>query len=158
MDKILAEEVKTPQAYDDYGVSLVKTGDISKAEGCLEHAAEQYEKAGDIFKKNRDKTGSRIFQDHYAGGCEKLASIKKKLGETESAAALYREALAAREQLYKAEHTIPAAHALAVAAYNAASFFRDKEMMKKAYLLWKELSITHPEYTKYRDKAEKLSK
>ena len=158
MDKILAEELKTSQAYDDYGISLVKTGNIYKAEGRLEEAAEQYEKAGAIFKENSKKTGSRIFQDHYAGGCEKLASAKKKLGETETAAALYQEAVLAREQLYQAEHTVSSAHALAAAYFNAASFFRDKSMMRKAYALWKDLSVSHPEYGKYRDKAEKLSR
>ena len=72
MDEILAEEIRTPQALDDYAVSLVKTGDIAKAEGNLREAADLYEKAVAIFKENCEKTGSRIFQDHYASMRERL--------------------------------------------------------------------------------------
>ncbi len=155
MDKVLAAEVKTPQAYDDLGVSLVKIGDIRKAEDRMEEAAACYERACDIFRVNMEETGSRLYRDHFAAGCEKHASVKKKLGKTENASELYREAVAVREQLYEAEETASSAHALAASYYNAASFFRDREMMKKAYELWDGLCVTHPEYGKYRDKAGK---
>ncbi len=158
MDEVLAAELKTPQASDDYAVSLVKTGDTCKATGRLEDAADCYAKACGIFRENVKETGSRLFQDHCAGGCEKLAGVKKKLGETETAAALYKEAVAEREQLHRTEKAVTSTHALAAAYYNAASFFRDREMMKKAYELWDGLCLTHPEYGKYRDKAEKLSR
>ena len=155
MDKVLAAEVKTPQAYDDLGVSLVKIGDIRKAEDRMEEAAACYERACDIFRVNMEETGSRLYRDHFAAGCEKHASVKKKLGKTENASELYREAVAVREQLYEAEETASSAHALAASYYNAASFFRDREMMKKAYELWDGLCVTQPEYGKYRDKAGK---
>ena len=40
----------------------------------------------------------------------------------------------------------------------SAAFLNDKAMMRRAYELWKHLSEKHPEYGKYRDKAEKLSR
>jgi len=45
------------------------------------------------------------------------------------------------------------ANALAVACYNAAIFLEDPELMKKAHEQWKTLSVKHPRYAKYRDKA-----
>ena len=153
IDKVLAEEVKSPQAWDDYGVSLVKVGDIKKAEEKMEEAETHYEKAVDIFRKNTKKTGSRIFRDHLAGGGEKLASIKKKLGKVQEAEDLYKEAVEIRQQLYEKENTVSAAHALATACYNAAAFLHDKALMNEAYEIWKELSVSHPEYGKYRDRA-----
>ena len=155
MDQVLAEEVKSPQAFDDYGVSLVKMGDIHKKEGRIPEAAEYYGKACSIFRKNTEKTGSLLFEDHLAGGCEKLASAKKKLGTSEEAETLYKESVVLREQLYRKEKTAAAAHAFAAACYNAAAFLKDRDLMKQAYELWKELSEKHPEYAKYRDRAGK---
>ena len=156
IDKVLMDEVRSPQARDDYGVSLVKMGDIHKAEGRMDKAADCYGQARDLFRGNVEKTGSLIFCDHLAGTCEKLASAKKKCGQQKEAEALYRESVRLRERLYAAGKTTASAHALAVACYNAASFLENKEMMRRAYGLWKDLSEKHPEYAKYRDKAEKL--
>ena len=78
IDRVLMDEVKSPQAVDDYGVSLVKMGDIHKAEGRMDEAADCYEQAYRLFGKNAEKTGSLIFFDHMAAACEKLASAKKK--------------------------------------------------------------------------------
>ena len=153
MDEILAAELKTPQAEDDYGVSLSKIGDIQKALKNLPDADLSYGHALELFDKNRRKTGSRIFLDHYAGGCEKLASVKKKLGDTEEAARLYREAIAAREELYRSSKTDSSAHSLAIACYNAALFLEDEELMRRAYELWDDLCGSHPEYIKYRERA-----
>ena len=150
------DEVKSPQAVDDYGVSLVKMGDIHKAEGRMDEAADCYEQAYELFRVNVEKTGSLIFCDHMAAACEKLASAKKKCGQKREAEALYKEAVKLRERLYAEERTTTAAHALAVACYNAAAFLDDKSMMRRAYDLWKDLSEKRPEYGKYRDKAEKL--
>ena len=158
IDKILMEEVKSPQARDDYGVSLVKMGDIHKAEGRMDEAADNYEQAYRLFRENAEKTGSLIFCDHLAGANEKLAGAKKKCGQNKEAEALYKEAVDLRERLYAAGRTTASAHALAVACYNAAAFLNDKAMMRRAYELWKHLSEKHPEYGKYRDKAEKLSR
>lgn len=156
IDRVLMDEVKSPQAVDDYGVSLVKMGDIHKAEGRMDEAADCYERAYGLFRVNAEKTGSLIFCDHMAAACEKLASAKKKCGKKREAEALYKEAVKLREQLYAEERTTAAAHALAVACYNAAVFLDDKIRMKRAYELWKNLSERRPEYGKYRDKAEKL--
>ena len=152
-DEVLVQEVKSPQAWDDYGVSLVKIGDIHKAEGSLENAADCYRKACEIFAENVEKTGSRIYQEHNAGGLEKLASAIKKLGDTKEAGTLYKDAAALREQIYAVGKTVSSAHALAVSCYNAAAFFKDRDMMKRAYEIWDEISRKHPEYSKYRDKA-----
>ena len=156
IDKVLMDEVRSPQARDDYGVSLVKMGDIHKAEGRIDEAADCYGQARDLFGKNAEKTGSLIFCDHFAGACEKLAGAKKKSGRKKEAEDLYKESVGLRERLYAAGKTTASAHALAVACYNAASFLENKEMMRRAYGLWKDLSEKHPEYAKYRDKAEKL--
>ena len=156
IDRVLMDEVKSPQAVDDYGVSLVKMGDIHKAEGRMDEAADCYERAYGLFRVNAEKTGSLIFCDHMAAACEKLAGAKKKCGQKREAEALYKEAVKLREQLYAEERTTAAAHALAVACYNAAAFLDDKIMMKRAYELWKNLSERYPEYGKYRDKAEKF--
>ena len=156
IDRILMDEVKSPQAIDDYGVSLVKMGDIHKAEGRMDEAADYYEQAGGLFEKSAEKTGSLIFCDHMAVACEKLASAEKKRGRKREAEVLYKESVRLREKLYAAGKTTASAHALAVACYNAAAFLEDKEMMRRAYGLWKDLSEKHPEYAKYRDKAEKL--
>ena len=153
MDRILAAELKSPQAEDDYGVSLSKIGDIQKALKSLPAAAASYGQALELFDKNRKKTGSRIFLDHYAGGCEKLASAKKKLGDREEAARLYRESIAAREELYQSSKTDSSAHSLAIACYNAALFLEDEELMQRAYELWDDLCGRHPEYIKYRERA-----
>ena len=158
MDEILAQEVRTAQAWDDYGVSLCKIGDIHKAQGRYADSADCYGKAFIIFKKNVAKTGSQNFLDHFAASCEKLASAKKKQGETEEAGRMYLEAVEQRRQLYQMAPTVSNANALATSLYNAAVFFKDKEMMKQAYEIWNELSVSHPEYAKYRDKAEKLSR
>ena len=155
IDEVLTEEVKSPQAWDDYAVSLVKNGDIHKAEGRLKEASDAYSKAYGIFKKNVEKTGSRFYQEHDAGGVEKLAGVKKKLGEAAQAGALYREALDLREQLYEAEKNISSAHALAVSCFNAAVFFKDRELMEKAYEIWNRISMKVPGYAKYRDAAAK---
>ena len=153
IDEILAEEVKSTQALDDLGVSLVKTGDVHKAEGRMEDAAICYAKACGIFKENVKKTGSRIYLEHDAGGVEKLAGAKKKLGDIQEAGSLYREAVERREELYEAGRTVSSAHALAVSCYNAAAFSRDRELMKRAYEIWNKISVRHSEYVKYRDKA-----
>lgn len=158
MDRVLAQEVKSPQSWDDYGVSLVKSGDIHKAEERLTEAADYYQQACGIFRKNANKTGSLIFRDHLAGGCEKLASTMKKLGETQKAEDFYKESVTLREQLHTTCGTVSSAHTLATAYYNAAAFLKDKEIMRRAYELWNELSVRHPEYEKYRDKAEKLNR
>ena len=155
LDKVLAEEVKTPQAWDDYGVSLVKAGDICKAEGKMEETEMYCEEAVGIFRKNTDKTGSLFYLDHLAGGCEKLASAKKKLGKAEEAQALYLESVELRQHLYEKQKTVSAAHALATACYNAAAFLEDPELIRRAYELWDELSVKHPEYAGYRDRAGK---
>lgn len=68
MDEILAQETRTTQAWDDYAVSLVKIGDIHKAEREYAEAVRCYEKACGIFETNVGKTGSLIYMDHYAGG------------------------------------------------------------------------------------------
>ena len=156
IDKVLMDEVKSPQARDDYGVSLVKTGDIHKSEGRIDDAVDCYGQACGLFRENAEKTGSLIFCDHLAGACEKLASAKKKSGRKKEAEDLYRESVSLREKLYEAGRTVSSAHALAVACYNAAAFLEDKTMMRRAYELWKDLCKRHPEYAKYRDKAEKL--
>ena len=158
IDRVLMDEVKSPQAVDDYGVSLVKMGDIHKAEGRMDEAADCYEQAYCLFGKNAEKTGSLIFFDHMAAACEKLASAKKKRGQKREAEVLYKAAVERREMLYAAGKTEASAHALAVSCYNAAAFLEDKEMMRKAYEIWKRLSEKRPEYGKYRDKAEKLSR
>ena len=158
IDRVLMDEVKSPQAVDDYGVSLVKMGDIHKAEGRMDKAADCYEQAYRLFGKNAEKTGSLIFFDHMAVACEKLASAKKKRGQKREAEVLYKAAVERREMLYAAGKTEASAHALAVSCYNAAAFLEDKEMMRKAYEIWKRLSEKRPEYGKYRDKAEKLSR
>ena len=158
IDRVLMDEVKSPQAVDDYGVSLVKMGDIHKAEGRMDKAADCYEQAYRLFGKNAEKTGSLIFFDHMAVACEKLASAKKKCGQKREAEVLYKAAVERREMLYAAGKTEASAHALAVSCYNAAAFLEDKEMMRKAYEIWKRLSEKRPEYGKYRDKAEKLSR
>lgn len=158
IDRVLMDEVKSPQAVDDYGVSLVKMGDIHKAEGRMDKAADCYEQAYRLFGKNAEKTGSLIFFDHMAAACEKLASAKKKCGQKREAEVLYKAAVERREMLYAAGKTEASAHALAVSCYNAAAFLEDKEMMRKAYEIWKRLSEKRPEYGKYRDKAEKLSR
>ena len=158
IDRVLMDEVKSPQAVDDYGVSLVKMGDIHKAEGRMDEAADCYEQAYRLFGKNAEKTGSLIFFDHMAAACEKLASAKKKRGQKREAEVLYKAAVERREMLYAAGKTEASAHALAVSCYNAAAFLEDKEMMRKAYEIWKRLSEKRPEYGKYRDKAEKLSR
>ena len=158
IDRVLMDEVKSPQAVDDYGVSLVKMGDIHKAEGRMDKAADCYEQAYRLFGKNAEKTGSLIFFDHMAVACEKLASAKKKCGQKKEAEVLYKAAVERREMLYAAGKTEASAHALAVSCYNAAAFLEDKEMMRKAYEIWKRLSEKRPEYGKYRDKAEKLSR
>ena len=158
IDRVLMDEVKSPQAVDDYGVSLVKMGDIHKAEGRMDDAADCYEQAYRLFGKNAEKTGSLIFFDHMAAACEKLASAKKKRGQKREAEVLYKAAVERREMLYAAGKTEASAHALAVSCYNAAAFLEDKEMMRRAYEIWKRLSEKRPEYGKYRDKAEKLSR
>lgn len=158
IDRVLMDEVKSPQAVDDYGVSLVKMGDIHKAEGRMDEAADCYEQAYRLFGKNAEKTGSLIFFDHMAVACEKLASAKKKCGQKKEAEVLYKAAVERREMLYTAGKTEASAHALAVSCFNAAAFLEDKEMMRKAYEIWKRLSEKRPEYGKYRDKAEKLSR
>ena len=134
----------------------MKMGDIHKAEGRMDEAADCYGQARDLFGENAEKTGSLIFCDHLAGTCEKLASAKKKCGQKKEAEDLYRESVSLRERLYEAGKTVSSAHALAVACYNAAAFLEDKTMMKRAYELWKDLCKRHPEYAKYRDRAEKL--
>ena len=156
MDKILAAELRTPQAQDDYGVSLSKAGDICKALGKLPEAADLYEQALSLFEKNKNGSASRIFLDHYAGGCEKLASARKKTGNTQEAARLYRESVACREKLYASGPVPAAAHALAAACFNAASFLKDRGLMHRAYELWDELSRERPDYQKYRDKAARF--
>ena len=158
IDRVLMDEVKSPQAVDDYGVSLVKMGDIHKAKGRMDEAADCYEQAYRLFGKNAEKTGSLIFFDHMAAACEKLASAKKKRGQKREAEVLYKAAVERREMLYAAGKTEASAHALAVSCYNAAAFLEDKEMMRRAYEIWKRLSEKRPEYGKYRDKAEKLSR
>ena len=155
MDRVLAQEVKSAQAWDDYAVSLVKAGDIHKAQGRYEDASLCYEEASGIFRKNMEKTGSRLFRDHYAGSCEKLAGAKKKTGKAQEAGALYEESIALRERLYEAEKTAAASHALAAAYFNAGAFFENRDYMRKAYELWKDLSDTDQAYVKYRDKAGK---
>ena len=158
IDRVLMDEVKSPQAVDDYGVSLVKMGDIHKAEGRMDEAADCYEQAYRLFGKNAEKTGSLIFFDHMAAACEKLASAKKKRGQKREAEVLYKAAVERREMLYAAGKTEASAHALAGSCYNAAAFLEDKEMMRRAYEIWNSLSEKRPEYGKYRDKAEKLSR
>ena len=163
MDRVLAEEVKSVQSFDDYGVSLVKTGDIHKALGRYEEAANCYEKAQIIFKKNVEKTGSKNYLDHYAASCEKLASAKKKVasvaGETETqskeAGDLYELAIVLRQKLHETLNTPATSHALATAFFNAGAFYKDTQRMRKAYEIWQELSQTHPEYGKFRDRAAK---
>ena len=155
LDKVLAEEVKSLQAWDDYGVSLVKAGDICKAEGKMEEMEMYCEEAVGIFRKNTEKTGSLFYLDHLAGGCEKLASAKKKLGKAQEAEALYLESVELRQKLYEKQKTVSAAHALATACYNAAAFLDDRELIRKAYELWDELSVKHPKYAGYRDRAGK---
>ena len=54
--------------------------------------------------------------------------------------------------------TAASAHALAAACYNASAFLKDKELMRTAYVLWDKLSEKYPEYAKYRDMAEELSR
>ena len=152
-DRMLAAELKTPQSEDDHGVSLTKAGDIYKTLKDLVRADDFYSQALALFEKNMRRSSSRIFLDHYAGGCEKLASVKKKLGEKEEAARLYRESVAMRVKLYELSKNSSTAHALAIACYNAALFFEDNELMKKAYDLWEELSQKNPVYKKYRDRA-----
>lgn len=158
IDRVLMDEVKSPQAVDDYGVSLVKMGDIHKAEGRMGEAADCYEQAYHLFGKNAEKTGSLIFLDHMAAACEKLASAKKKCGQKREAEVLYKAAVERREMLHTAGKTEASAHALAVSCFNAAAFLEDKVMMRRAYEIWKGLSEKRPEYAKYRDKAEKLSR
>lgn len=153
MDKVLAEEVKTPQARDDYGVSLTKIGDVLKAEKKLEEADDYYKKAEALFSRNVKETDSEFYKEHLAGGYEKLASIRKKLGDSGEAARLYLESVDLREKLYVKSGTVTDANALAVACYNAAIFLEDPELMKKAHEQWKTLSVKHSRYAKYRDKA-----
>ena len=156
MDEVLAAEIKAPQSYDDYGVSLVKTGDIHKARGRFADAAECYEKACGIFKENIEKTASNGFREHYAGGCEKLASARKKLGEKAEADRLYREAVDLRQQLYDSAKTIANASALATSYYNYGIFRKSKDYLSRARQLWDELSKTDKTYEKYRDDAVKM--
>ena len=108
-----------------------------------------------MISSDSGKTGSLIYMDHYAGGCEKLASGRKKTGNAQEAGRLYREAVAMREKLYEASKTVSNAHALAMSCFNAAAFFDDWELMERAYRIWDGLYGKYPEYAKYRDKARK---
>ena len=128
IDSVLAEEVDSSQSWDDYGVSLIKVGDIHKTQEHYDEAYECYRDAFRIFERQADVNGSRLYQEHLAAGLEKMAEAE----------------------------TVPYIHSLAASYYNAASVYKSPEMMNMARELWSGLSMDHPEYAKYRDKANKM--
>ena len=80
-------------------------------------------------------------------------------GETETqskeAGDLYELAIVLRQKLHETLNTPATSHALATAFFNAGAFYKDTQRMRKAYEIWQELSQTHPEYGKFRDRAAK---
>ena len=156
MDRALAEEARTAQARDDYGVSLVKTGDICKANEKWEEAAYNYEKARRIFLDNSGKTGSLFYLEHYAGACEKLASIRKKQGDRNAARELYDIAVEERRKLYEKEPDSTNANAFATSCYNAGCFKKDKQLLQTALGIWNVLCVRNLRLEKYRDQVREM--
>ena len=156
IDSVLAEEVDSSQSWDDYGVSLIKVGDIHKTQEHYDEAYECYRDAFRIFERQADVNGSRLYQEHLAAGLEKMAGISKRRGNKAEADQLYREAIKWRSRLVEEAETVPYIHSLAASYYNAASVYKSPEMMNMARELWSGLSMDHPEYAKYRDKADKM--
>ena len=99
------------------------------------------------------KAGSDEIVYTTASGRGKIEKVNFSWGARYDA--LYLESVELRQQLYEKQKTVSAAHALATACYNAAAFLDDRELIRKAYELWDELSVKHPEYAGYRDRAGK---
>lgn len=153
-DKILSEELKTNQSKDDYAVSLMKLGKVFRAKDEYDRAIDNYLTAKDIYKKLRESSCLPRYQNNYAACCEKLASAYKHSGDPEKAEEAFLEAIAVREAM---DSGMPDdSHALAVSFFNYAAFKEDKAYFEKARAIWEKLSIKHPAYKRYLNKADKI--
>ena len=118
-------------------------------------AAEYYRKAVDLFKPLAEQYHTLQLRRHYATGCEKLASILKRLLPAEEITPLFETAAVERRTLAK-DYTAPSIrHELAVALFNYGASVDSAEMIREALSIWEALSQSWPEYEKYREKAKK---
>lgn len=153
-DKILSEELKTNRSKDDYAVSLMKLGKIYRAKKHYAQAIENYISAKEIYRELKESSCLPRYQSNYAACCEKLASAYKHNGDPVKAEEEFREAIATREAINTGSPDD--SHALAVAYFNYAAFKEDKTYFEKARAIWEELSIKHPAYKRYLNKAERI--
>ena len=155
IDRGIALEERTDSAMDDLAVSLIKQGDVAKAEKQYQEAEAFYREAYDILKPLAVQQHTLRYRKHYAGSCEKLASVKKRIIPPPEAMPFFEEAIEARRALKKDYRTPLCSHELAVACFNEGVFADDENCLTEALTLWKEICPAHPEYEKYRAKAEK---
>ena len=155
IDSKLAAEEQSALAWDDLTVSLVKLGDMEKEDKNLTSAAAYYQKAYDTVRPLAEHFRTLRYQRHYATSCEKLASVKKRLAPAEEVKPLFEEAVAVRWALSAKLDTPLTEHELAVSLFNYGAFLDDPIPVRQALEIWQNLCTQHPEYEKYRAKAEK---
>ena len=155
IDSKLAAEEQSALAWDDLTVSLVKLGDMEKEDKNLTSAAAYYQKAYDTVRPLAEHFRTLRYQRHYATSCEKLASVKKRLAPAEEVKPLFEEAVAVRWALSAKLDTPLTEHELAVSLFNYGAFLDDPAPVRQALEIWQNLCTQHPEYEKYRAKAEK---
>ncbi len=157
IDRSLVAELKTTQGESDLAVSLIKFGDIQKADGENTSAAALYAEAVSLCRQTEERTATARARRDLAAACEKLAGVNKRLKKTDEAAAMYRETISLREKLADGDASEHAMHELAVGYFNFALFRSDKNLMQKAYTIWDKLTREYPsqqDYAKYRDRAK----
>ena len=155
IDRGIALEERTDPAMDDLSVSLIKQGDVAKEEKRYQEAHAYYKEAYDILKPLAEKKPTLRYRKHYAVSCEKRASVLKRLLPSEEVKPLFEEAVKTRKALMKDYNSPVRTHELAVACFNEGVFADDEELLVKALELWQAICPEHPEYEKYKAKAEK---
>ena len=156
IDVELAEEHKSPQATDDWCVSLVKTGDVLKKLGALPEAESRFEAALAAYEELVDTTGARRYKQNRARCLGKLASVEKHEGNSSSAVKHYREAIDAFEELCgDGLGSDDDAHECAAAYLNYAQFASDREMAGKAAGIWAQLAARDVRYQRFLDAVRK---
>ena len=153
-DATLAWELKTNQAHDDFGVSMMKLGKAYGAWGDYSMAEQEYSTAKELYRMLKEKSSLPRYQSNYAACCEKLASACKHIDRPDLAEPEYIEAIEMRKALDNG--TPDARHALAAAYFNYAAFKEDKALFLKAREIWEKLSLKYPGYKRYVKKADKI--
>jgi len=150
----LARETDTPEAKRDLSISYNKLGNIAQKIGDLKAAKNFFEKGLKILEALARETDTPEAKRDLSVSYDKLGNIAQNLGDLQTAKSFFEKSLEIAEGLVWETDTPESQDDLAVSYYKLAAIAQDGDeqqaYLKKAYIIYEELTRRSPDSTRYR--------